>query len=608
MKISIRNWWVVGALLALPTLMPQPAAAQNGKKIYADYHGVRYTRAHDGKLGRWEMHADTHKSLTGRRTLCYNADFMDTTGRHDVAAVAYPQVGMQSNLDPDYIEYQILSAKAAGIDGFFIEWGFMGHENDVLLKAMQRVAAKYDFEIGVNWCDGWLYYDWITRLDPRIVTREDKTEHYARCYRYLVDSVLTGPTAPVVKEHPVFYLFGPGATPEEYARAVEQVVLPDGAERPVVLRRWAEWGELRDGRYVPVRWSPEIEAWKRLGMVPTAWLPARVRPRDAAHPWWDNYAEPQDLIECMKPFRDSVWMSGDPTYVLKAGFVMPGMDNRGCAGWGRQHFYYIPRDGGRTYERMWDFCMASQESLDLVFIASWSDYTEGHEIEPTVENGDRELRTTLRYAARFKQMEADTTGIELPRRLFDLRKRCATLAAAHRRTGALVTSLDAAARAMARGAYAEARERLAEAETAAEALEKTLRIRTLDVGEAELRFSSDAVGGIRYTRPELKIYLPEAATRSIIASRTHRGWLEFEYFDDEPDDRFVFLYSRTERQPKDLFATVAKFKTDGTGRWKRVRVELIPDNVLYTTAPGFTLMFKGDLKLRNVSFHYTLIR
>ena len=38
----------------------------------------------------------------------------------------------------------------------------------------------------------------------------------------------------------------------------------------------------------------------------------------------------------------------------------------------------------------------------MVYIASWSDYTEGHEIEPTVENGDRELRTTLQYASQFK--------------------------------------------------------------------------------------------------------------------------------------------------------------------------------------------------------------
>ena len=42
----------------------------------------------------------------------------------------------------------------------------------------------------------------------------------------------------------------------------------------------------------------------------------------------------------------------------------------------------------------------------MMFIASWSDYTEGHEIEPTIENGDRELRTTLKYAAEFKDEQA----------------------------------------------------------------------------------------------------------------------------------------------------------------------------------------------------------
>lgn len=596
-------------LLALAALAAVTgAAAQNGKKIYADYHGVRYTRAHDGKLGRWEMHADTRKSATGRRSLCYNADFMDAAGRHEIAAVAYPVVGMQSNLDPDYIEYQILSAKAAGIDGFFIEWGFMDHENDLLLRAMQPVAARYGFEIGVNWCDGWLYYDWITRMHPEIVTREDKTRHYARCYQYLVDKVLSGPTAPTVGGRPVFYLFGPGAAPAEYAQAAAEVRLPEGMPQPAVLRRWAEWGKLEDDRYVPVRWSEEIEAWKELGMIPTAWLPARVRPRDAAHAAWDNYATVDDAVEFMKPFRDSVWLSADPAYTVKSGFVMPGMDNRGCAGWGRQHFYSIPRDEGRTYRRMWEFCMDSRDSLDMVFIASWSDYTEGHEIEPTTENGDRELRTTLHYAAQFKQMPEDTTGIALPAELFRLRKCSHRLAAAKRKTAPADALLDAAAAAVAEGKYAAASECLQKAGDALAALEKSLKVRTLDVTADELRFSRDAAHGVWSADPELKVYLPETAVRELIAARTHTGWIEFEYFDDAPQENFCFIYSRTERKPKDRFATVAKFKTDGSGQWRRVRVELAPENVLYATTPGFTLLFKGPFKIRDLGFHYTLCR
>ncbi len=583
-------------------------SAQNGKKVYADFHGVRYSRAHDGKLGRWEMHADTRKSATGRERLCYNADFVDSLGRHDIAAVAYPAVGMQSDLDPHAIEYKILSAKAAGIDGFFIEWGFMGHENDLLLRAMQPVAARYGFEIGVNWCDGWLYYNWITRLHPDIVTREQKTDHYVRCYQYLVDSVLSGPTAPRVGGRPVFYLFGPGASPAEYARAVAQVRFPEGSPRPAVLRRWAEWGRLDGDRYEPVRWSDDIEAWRRLGTVPTPWLPARVRTRDAAHAEWDHYAEPDDCIEFMKPFRDSVWLSPDPAYTVKSGFVAPGMDNRGCAGWGGQHFYCIPRDGGRTYERLWQFCMESRDSLDMIFIASWSDYTEGHEIEPTRENGDRELRTTLRYASVFKEFAADSSGLELPAQLLGARKRSAFLAAAGRKAPGADALLDKAALCIANARYADARQSLDEACGLLAAVEQKFRRRALDLAASDLRFSSEPLHGAWSADPELKVYFPAWALGPLMTARAHTGYLEFEYFDGAPTDRFAFVYSRTDRSPKELFSTVAKFRTDGSGRWKRVRVELSPGNVRYDASPNFTFQFKGPVQVRDVSFHYTLFR
>lgn len=92
---------------------------------------------------------------------------------------------------------------------------------------------------------------------------------------------------------------------------------------PVVLRRWADWGRLENNRYIPVTHSEEIDEWIGLGAVPTAWLPARVRIMDAAHPYWDNYAETEDLIEFMKPFRDSIWNNPNPVFRIKSGFVMP---------------------------------------------------------------------------------------------------------------------------------------------------------------------------------------------------------------------------------------------------------------------------------------------
>ena len=597
---------LMAAILASCSSCNTPSAGGNGKKVYADYHGVRYTRQHDGKLGRWEMYADTRQSATGRKTLCYNADLIDSIGRHQIAAQAYPQVGMQSNLDEDYIEYQILSAKTAGIDGFFIEWGFYPHENDVLLKAMQKVARKYDFEIGVNWCDGWLYYDWITKIYPEINSREAKTAYMAECWQYLIDSVFSVTTAPVVNGHPVFYHFGPGATTDEFRKVLSEAVLPESMKTPVGLRRWADWGHLEDGKYIPVTQSADIEAWKAVGEIPTAWLPARVRTMDAEHPYWDNYATEEDLIEFMKPFRDSIWLCRDPRFTVKSGFAMPGMDNRGCAGWGRGHFFYIPRNDGTTYEAMWKFCMESRDSLDMMFIASWSDYTEGHEIEPTLENGDRELRTTLRYASAFKEMPCDTTGLTLPLKLFKLRKTEEFLSACSEAVSVrevdantfkdklsdIRTMLDLAAANISGGGYGKAEKLLVRAEKGLAGLEDRVLSETV-------LYDGPEDG---YRDGDLKITLPEALVGKL---QTHHyaGFLEFDYLDEGRE--WLFVRSETDRVPSGQFNVVGKVRTDGSDQWKHARIGLFPENIVYRDGvPAFK--FGGDVRVRDISLEFTI--
>lgn len=582
-------------------LSAETVTAQNGKKVYADFHGVRYTRQHDGKLGRWQLYANTEKSATGRKRLCYNADLIGDDGRHQIAAAAYPVVGMQSNLDPDYIEYQILSAKAAKIDGFFIEWGFLPHENDDLLRAMQRVAARYNFEIGVNWCDGWLYYDWITKICPDIRSREDKTAYMARCYQYLADSVFSKPTAPVVRGVPVFYHFGGGATPEEFRQVLSQVRLPQGMSRPVALRRWADWGKVEAGRYIPVTASAEMDAWKAVGEVPTAWLPARVRGRDEAHAAWDSYATAGDVLEFMKPFRDSVWLSDDPRLAVKAGFVMPGMDNRGCAGWGRSHFYYIPRDDGAVYSSMWDFCMEAKDSLDMVFIASWSDYTEGHEIEPTIENGDRELRTTLRYAAAFKDEEADPRGLGLPLALFRLRKDVALLRDAGADVSASVAALDRAALLVSQGRYPVAMGLLARTEGDVAAAKAAMKTEMARLREQDMTVKGKKKAGAYHATEGVSVSLPTAVV-SRLQLNHHTGYLYFEYLDKGVEP--LFVRSSTKREPKEPFKVVGSLRTDDTGEWKRAKIELHKGNIVYGINKP-TFYFKGNVAIRNISLGYT---
>ncbi|HHU97780.1 MAG: glycoside hydrolase family 71/99-like protein [Bacteroidota bacterium] len=585
-------------LLLVTTLCTLTIWGQNGKKVYADYHGVRYTRQHDGQLGRWELYANTSNSSTGIKTLCYNADLILDNGQHEIASVNYPLVGMQSNLDHDYLEYQILSAKTAKIDGFFIEWGFMHHENDQLLRVMQKVASKYDFEVGVNWCDGWLYYDWITKMYPEINSREKKTEHYIRCYQYLIDNVFTAPTAPIVKGHPVFYLFGPGATVEEFKQVTPHLAIPNNIKKPVVLRRWAEWGSLVEDKYRPITQSDEIDQWIQLGAVPTAWLPARVRPRDNEFPFWDQYATQDDLIEFMKPFRDSVWINPQKSYPLISGFVMPGMDNRGCAGWGRGHFFYIPRDKGKSYEKMWEFNLNSRDALDMIFIASWSDYTEGHEIEPTQENGNRELLTTLKYASQFKEEEADSTGLSLPLKLFQLRKLAKFLYHSRPEVDFCATALDDAARYISLQAYDKAKKVLEEAEAELNSIKKEIKTRqiTITVNEDDLQKNK--------TDQTTTIYF-DNETINLLNEHHYTGYLSFEYLDE--GDNFFMVHSETDRDPKDLFSVVAKIKKDNQKCWKKAKVALYKENITYLDDTP-ALNIKGDVDVKNISVTYDLYK
>ncbi|MFR0764242.1 MAG: hypothetical protein ACLSHL_09885 [Alistipes communis] len=192
--------------------------------------------------------------------------------------------------------------------------------------------------------------------------------------------------------------------------------------------------------------------------------------------------------------------SADPAYTVKSGFAMPGMDKPGCAGWGGQHFYYIPRDEGRTYERMWEFSMASRDSLDMMFIASWSDYTEGHEIEPTVENGDRELRTTLHYATQFKEMPEDASASRFLHGFSTCANGANTSLRPVARSAAADALLDQAAAAIAGGSYSEAAERPPRRKPLWKP-SKNAQNSTPDIPESELRFSSDAVHGVRYASP-----------------------------------------------------------------------------------------------------------
>src|SRR6185295_18443708 len=114
-------------------------AAEPGKKVLAHYMCWFENRPYRGgiRFEHWsyKLHGTPH-----------DAQNIGTDGKRDISSVFYPLIGPYDSNDPDVIEYHVLSAKVAGIDGFVIDWYEPDSITDVSMKKLAAMSAKYKFE------------------------------------------------------------------------------------------------------------------------------------------------------------------------------------------------------------------------------------------------------------------------------------------------------------------------------------------------------------------------------------------------------------------------------------------------------------------------------
>ncbi len=462
-------------------LAPETAPDENAgktpyaeKKVYADYHGPRYTREHDGNTGNWSFTGQAKNTATGNTRVVNNSDLILENGNRDLAAAAYPLIGMQSQMDPDYQEYQILLAKMANIDGFFIEWGFPGHGTDGQLDTMMALAKKYDFELGINWCDSWHLKNWITKIKPNVITREDKVNEAVNSLSTILDKLYASPVGATFDGHPIVYLFG-GFEKNEWQKISTEATIPDvfAEKTPWYFRRASMSGKVTPEGIVNFTYAGK--SWHDVLDGPFGWVPDRVRnAQQDGFTEFDVYGTTEDALSYLETLKHT--FINNPDIPLRNSVVSPGMDNRPCAGWGDK-YKYLDRADGALYQAMWQYNVENRDYFNTVYIASWNDYTEGHQIEPTVEDGYRELKTTQEYAYQFKgEGTLDASGFELPAQLFQLRKQAEKLAAIGIETAHHQSTLDEAGLLISQGNYSQASDLLSQ--VSAELTDKEQQVKT----------------------------------------------------------------------------------------------------------------------------------
>ena len=307
----------------------------------------------------------------------FNPDHV-VDGRPEAASHYRPLIGLYDSSDPDVLEYHTLLMKLAGFDGVAIDWYGLEeyydyaaiHANSqALIKALEKAHLKFTL----------VYEDQtVTQLIKGKVFKEEEAVAKGRqVLSWLDDNWFKRPSYLQLEKRPVLMVFGP-----QYYKDGDWPAMFDGLSAPpAFFTLMFKRGPAIGGFSWPTPQNGEAKSWDELtqfGARSKSW----TKKIEVAYPRFkDIYGEV-----------------------------------------GQHSFPPIEDADGKTFRRTFDQAIAS--GAPIIQVATWNDWGEGTQIEPSVEFGYRDLETTQSYRRQtdpsFKYTAED---LRLPFRLYNLRKK-----------------------------------------------------------------------------------------------------------------------------------------------------------------------------------------
>ena len=284
---------------------------------------------------------------------------VDTAHKHIDESTNYPVLGPYDSHDPKTVQDHCRRAKDAGLTGFIVSWWRQGDFHDSGMPLILDTAKRYGLKITV-------YYETVPNS-----TVEGAVDDLI----YILQKYGRHPAWLTLGKKPVIFIYG---------RALGQLKL-DGWEKAIAAfhakypggavfvgdRISVDTARVFDGihTYNPTgltkgKSAEEIRSWAKMTFSE-----------------WIKTAGP-DRIACVTiipGYDDSVQPSRKPPRPI------------------------TDRHNGETYRVLWEEAVAANP--DWVLITSWNEWHEGSEIESSVENGERELKTTRQYAGKFRALK-----------------------------------------------------------------------------------------------------------------------------------------------------------------------------------------------------------
>jgi hypothetical protein len=301
-----------------------------------------------------------------------------TNGRREIASKFCPLTGPYDSFDRNIVEYQLLTMKLAGIDGIIIDWYGLTdlydysviHRNATLLVDM---AEKFGLSFAICYEDRT-----VIELEKNGRLNTNRKLHVANEIRWLSKNWFSKKNYLHFDDKPLLLSFGvDNMSDEEWKQAIKSADTSVAYVSQAVPRKVAtgafDWPVPSQGLGIHKKFIKKSDNWELA--IPVAF------------PRFD------DIYEQAKVHGS---------------------------------YGHIPDDNGKTFRNL--LTDAIESDSPFIQIATWNDWGEGTSIEPSLEFGNRDLRTIqdLRRDLIDSDFPHKARSLDLPFKLLELRRKART--------------------------------------------------------------------------------------------------------------------------------------------------------------------------------------
>lgn len=291
-----------------------------------------------------------------------------------------PLLGLYDGGDPDTLECQVLLMKLSGIDGVIVDWygtddyldyGAIHRNTLRLIPYLKRASLRYAI----------MYEDQTVPklLEAHRLPGDDAAAHGAKLLGWMQGHWFTDPAYLTQNGRPVFLTFG-------------------------------------NGYYTTTQWN---QIFASVSPAPRYFTEAHARPPAVGAFDWPQPASGTDAgLKNQRLFCDAAKTS--PAAIPVA---FPRFDDIYETAGQHKSWGHIADRNGATYTSTLEAALKSGASV--IQIATWNDWGEGTQIEPSAEFGYRDLEETQRLRRSYidPHFSSKPADLPLPVALYRLRKK-----------------------------------------------------------------------------------------------------------------------------------------------------------------------------------------